>query len=152
MLSDRYLSFFCLLRPWVFKNFLIFALDRPFRVFTLESCFFFFFSFFFIFRLSYYALKNSSRTGEWFIKNFGWGKETTALLITKISQGRLSSVQVSMFDQNGLFRYVMWARVHGLKERINMPKLCFGVILTKNHFMKDHFSLSFHSSLSSHFF
>ena len=33
------------------------------------------------------------------------------------------------------------------KERINRPKLCFNVILTKDYFMKDHFSLSFHSSL-----
>ena len=85
--------------------FLFFCSRPPFWVFTLESHFSF--SFFFIFWLSYYALKNSSRTGEWFIKNFGWGKETTALLIKKISQGRLSSVWVSTFDQNELFRYVI---------------------------------------------
>ena len=41
----------------------------------------------------------------------------------------------------------MQARVHGLTKRINRPKLCFRVILIKDHFMKDHFSLSFHSSL-----
>ena len=33
-----------------------------------------------------------------------------------------------------------------------MPKLCFKVILTRDHFMKDHFSLSFHSSLFFHHF
>ena len=37
------LSFFCLLRLWDFRNFLIFALDCPFRVFTLESFFIFIF-------------------------------------------------------------------------------------------------------------
>ena len=40
------LSFFCWLSPWVFKNFLVFALDYPFWVFTLGSCSFFSFSFF----------------------------------------------------------------------------------------------------------
>ena len=59
-------SFFCFLRPRVSKDFYIFALDHPFRVFTLE----FYFLSIFIFSLSYYALENSSRTGEWFIKNF----------------------------------------------------------------------------------
>ena len=55
------LSFFYLLRPRVFENFLIFALDYPFRVFTLESHFLFHFFFFFssFFWLSYYALDNS---------------------------------------------------------------------------------------------
>ena len=39
------LSFFCLLCPQVFENFLISALDYPFRVFTLESRFLFHFFF-----------------------------------------------------------------------------------------------------------
>ena len=33
------------------------------------------------------------------------------------------------------------------KKRINRPKLYFRVILAKDHFLKDHFSLSFYSSL-----
>ena len=70
---------------WKFSHF---CSRPPFRVFTLEYCSFFPFSFFFFlitfhFSLSYYALENSSRIGEWFIKNLGWGKETTVLLITK---------------------------------------------------------------------
>ena len=48
------------------KIFSFFALEHPFRVFTLKSHFSFFH--FFIVLLS---LENSSRTGEWFIKNFG---------------------------------------------------------------------------------
>ena len=64
------LSFFCLFHPWVFKNFLASALDYLFRVFTLESCFFFFHHFLFFlsvfFLLSYYAFENSK-----FIPN-GW--------------------------------------------------------------------------------
>ena len=46
------LSFFGLLRPRVFKIFLIFALDYHFRVFTLESHFFFHF---FIFSFSQFS-------------------------------------------------------------------------------------------------
>ena len=55
------LSFFRLLRLQAFENFLISALDYPFRVFTLEFYSFFPFSFFFhhFFWLSYYALDNS---------------------------------------------------------------------------------------------
>ena len=68
------LSFFCLLCPRVFENFLIFALDCPFRVFTLES--FFSFSFFW---LSYYALDNSKFIpNKWRIDQdffVSWGKK-----------------------------------------------------------------------------
>ena len=64
--------------PINLQNFSRFCSRLPFRVFTVESHFLFFH-----FSLSYYALRNSSRTGGWFIKNFGWRKETTALLIMK---------------------------------------------------------------------
>ena len=65
------LSFFCLFYPWVFKNFLISALDCPFRVFTLESFFLsilvlFHFSFFFDCPIMHLTIQNSSRTSERF--------------------------------------------------------------------------------------
>ena len=92
--------------------FFFFCSRLPFRVFTLES-FFFPFLFFLIhfFLLSYYALDNSK-----FIPN-KWKIDQDFLLaeekrqqpcwLWKISQGRNSSVQVSTFNQNGLFWYVM---------------------------------------------
>ena len=67
------LSFFCLLRPWGFRNFVVSALDCPFRVFTLELCFFFFC--FLHFSLSYYALENSKFIPNgWMLyqDDFGW--------------------------------------------------------------------------------
>ena len=66
----------------------------PFRIFTLESHFFIFSSFF-IFSLSYYALENSKFIpNRWIFyqDDFGWITETTALLVMKIFQGKTSSV------------------------------------------------------------
>ena len=78
------LSFFCLLCPWVFKNFLVSALDYPFRVFTLKSHFF---HFLFIFS-SHHAFENSKFIpNEWMIyqDDFGWRTKTTTLMTMKNS-------------------------------------------------------------------
>ena len=81
------LSFFYLLCPQVFENFLAFALDRPFGFSPQSLVLSFHFHFFIIFfycPIMHLIIQNSSQTGGWFIKNFGWGIETTALLIMKI--------------------------------------------------------------------
>ena len=80
-------SFFCLLRPWDFKNFLVSALNRPFQVFTLESHFYFFFffhSFFFTVLLCTWQFKiHHEQVKDWSRFFVGRGKETTTLLIMK---------------------------------------------------------------------
>ena len=106
------LSFFCLLRPWDFKKFLIFALDCLFRVFTLESCFFFSFfllSSIFIVLLCTWKFKiHPKQVKDWSRFFFlAEEKRRQPCWLWKISQGQTSSVQVSTFNQNGLFRYVM---------------------------------------------
>ena len=79
--------------PWVFENFLVSALDRPFLVFTLESRFFFHFLFFSLiipsctrkFKIRPQWLNDLSR---WF-----WLKvETITLLTMKNSLRKTSSV------------------------------------------------------------
>ena len=61
-------------------------------------------------------------------QEFWLRKETTALLITKISQGKTSSVQVSEFNQNGLLDTLCRPGFGISKEKISRPKLCFRVI------------------------
>ena len=56
--------------------------------------------FFFIVLSCTQKFRNSSRTGEWLIKNFGWGKETTALLITKNHlRKRLFSLSIRIWSK-----------------------------------------------------
>ena len=99
------LSFFYLLRPRVSKDFLIFALDRPFRVFTLESYFSFsFFIFFIVLLCTWKFILN-----RWMVYQEFWLRKRDNSLVDyeKFLKEENSSVQVSTFNQNGLFRYVM---------------------------------------------
>ena len=106
------LSFFCLFYPWVFKNFLISALDCPFSGFHPRVIFSFHsrsFSFFIFFWLSYYALDNSKFIpNKWkILRFFCWLRKETTAFREKFLKKENSSVQISTFNRNGLFRYVM---------------------------------------------
>ena len=119
----------------------------PFRIFTLES--FFLFSFlFFCFDCPIMHLKIHPEQVNGLSRILAEDKRPQPSLITKKNfQGKSSSVQVSTFDQNGLFRYVIQARVPGFKRKDNRPKLYFRVIWPKIIF-----SLSVYSSLFSYLF
>ena len=108
-------SFFCLFHPWVFEN-SCFCSRPPFRIFTLESYFSFFLSFSF-FDCPITHLKIHPKQVNGLSRIFAEGKRQHLYWLQKISQGRKSSVQVSTFNQNGLFRYVMWAKVHGFERK-----------------------------------
>ena len=77
------------LYPWVFEDFLIFALDCPFG-FSPKSHVFYFhsFSLFLFVELSHHALENSKFVpNRWMIyqDDFGWRIKTTTLLTMKNS-------------------------------------------------------------------
>ena len=118
----------------------------PFRIFPLES--FFLFSFLFCFDCPIMHLKIHPGQVNGLSRILAEDRRQQPSLITKKnSQGKSSSVQVSTFDQNGLFRYVIQARVHGFERKDNRPKLYFRVIWPKIIF-----SLSVYSSLFSYLF
>ena len=123
MLSGRCLFILLFASPMSLQNFshfhFFFTLDCPFGFSTQSLCSFFPFSFFypfFFFNCPIIHLKIHPEQVNGLSRILA-EKKTTALLITKISQGRNSSVQVSTFNQNGLFRYVMWAKVHGFERK-----------------------------------
>ena len=104
--------------PMSLRKFSRFHFTLPFFGFSPWSRIFFSFSlFFFNYPIMYSKIQNSSRMGEWFIKMILAETETSALLTMKNSPRKISSVYVSTFDQNGLFRYVMYAIVYSFERK-----------------------------------
>ena len=107
-------SFALLVSLWKFSHF---RSRLPFSGFHPRVMFFsfhfhsFFYPLFFSINclIMHLKIQDSSQTDGWFIKIFFLAekKRRQPCWLWKFSQRKTSSVQVSTFDQNGLFRYVM---------------------------------------------
>ena len=87
--------------PMSLRNFSRFCSRLPFQVFTLE------FHSFSFFDCPIMHLKIHPEQVNGLSRILAEEKRQQPVDYKKISQGKNSSVQVSMFNQNGLFRYVM---------------------------------------------
>ena len=94
--------------PMSLWRFSCFCSRPPFRVFTVESYFLFLFFHFFTVLLCIWKFKiYPERVND--LSRWLWLKNRDNSLVDyeKFLKEEKSSVQVSMFNQNGLFRYVM---------------------------------------------
>ena len=151
MLSDRCLSFFCLLRPWVFKNFLIFALDRHFQVFTPKSCFFFFFfSFSFFFNCSIMHIKIHSEQVNDLSRILAEKKRDNSLVDYKnLSRKTLFSPSIHVWSK-WTFQVCNVGQGSWFERKDKQAQIVFQGDLNQGSFLERSFFIVF--SFISHFF
>ena len=147
MLSDRCLFILPFASPMRLQKFSHFCSRLPFRVFTLESFFLSIFIFYHFFDcpIMHLTIQNSSRTSERLIKIFCWLRKRDNSLVDqeKFLKEENSSVQVSTFNQNGLFRYVMQAMVPGFKRKDKQAQIVFQGDLNQGSFHERAFFIVF---------